>query len=207
MNPEKSASATVEVVSEGKTQNPPVIRHERGRKWTKEGDKWVHEGLQVDQMKLGTSAKLAEAINEAFPPEVICASIKTLLESQTTDRGGNTRPDVKGIDRGLYYVFAYGHGLPVQRSESISVEVDGTEVMQSRIADSPEMRRAALLALGVPLEVAEKLAGAGKLEPAAVAGSLTKGLAPVPREDVPIQPLPQTNDKETFGVDAAALDG
>jgi len=82
------------------------------------------------------------AVSECVTPERVAESVNQLLGAKRVTKTGAEFPDYRAIEAGIKLYLAYTIGLPVQRQEVVTVNVDAdTEAgMMDRLAKSPALR-------------------------------------------------------------------
>lgn len=97
---------------------------------------------------------LAELLNDDCPDALISQALQACLTATQTTRSGKIEPDNRIRLEAARLVMAYRHGTPIQRSETISVNLDADASldMRERLARSPALR----LALRKTLDEAEE---------------------------------------------------
>lgn len=99
------------------------------------------------------SKRLASQLAESFPPETIVEKLKELLNAQMVTKGGQVRPDTRTQESAMKLLLSYTIGLPVQRSENITVNVTpSSEDIQAQIAGSPALRAELAEMIGADLK-------------------------------------------------------
>jgi hypothetical protein len=88
--------------------------------------------------------EVIRAITDRVPPQKIGETIQRMLEAKRYHKDGTELDDTRTMEAGLKLYLAYVVGMPVQRSESISVNVDASTLadMEERLSKSPAMRQA-----------------------------------------------------------------
>jgi hypothetical protein len=90
---------------------------------------------------------------EAFPPEVIIEKIDELMNAEVVTKGGQIRPDTRTRESAVKLLLNYTVGLPIARSENITVNVTPSdEDIQSKIDFSPALREQLAKMIGVDLK-------------------------------------------------------
>ena len=82
------------------------------------------------------------AVSECVTPERVAESVKELLGATRATKSGAVFPDYRAIEAGIKLYLAYTIGLPVQRQEVVTVNVDADSEagMMDRLAKSPALR-------------------------------------------------------------------
>jgi hypothetical protein len=90
------------------------------------------------------SQSIARELAEKIPPDMIATGIKELIAAKRTNKRGEEEVDVRAKEAGLKLALAYRVGLPVQRVESINVNLDPDSQVgiEERLANSPALRQA-----------------------------------------------------------------
>lgn len=89
------------------------------------------------------------AVSECVAPERVAEAVGQLLTAKRLTKAGAEYPDYRAMEAGIKLYLAYTIGLPVQRQEVVTVNVDAdTEAgMMDRLAKSPALRAALRKAL------------------------------------------------------------
>ena len=84
------------------------------------------------------------AIAEQFPPTKIAKLLGELAEAECITNGGRRIPDNRTRQAALTLMLAYLIGRPVERSESVSVNLTAEDAvgLRERLAHSPALRDA-----------------------------------------------------------------
>lgn len=96
-------------------------------------------------MELGTrgavTEKIIRLITERLPPEKIAEKLDELIHATRMTKHGEVI-DTRSVEAGVKLWLAYAIGLPVQRSEAITValDADSTVGIEERLAKSPALR-------------------------------------------------------------------
>lgn len=105
------------------------------------------EGLRSGPTKLDLSdpktinKEVVVALAREVSPALVAQKIKQLLEMTRTTKAGEV-PDVRAMEAGIKLYLAYAVGLPTQRSEILTVQVDADSAvgMEERLRHSPALR-------------------------------------------------------------------
>lgn len=89
------------------------------------------------------------AVSECVKPERVAAAVGQLLTAKRVTKSGAEFPDYRAMEAGIKLYLAYTIGLPVQRQEVVTVNVDADSEtgMMDRLAKSPALRAALRKAL------------------------------------------------------------
>jgi hypothetical protein len=99
------------------------------------------------------SIRLSSMLAEAFPPEEIIEKIKELMNAEVVTKGGQVRPDTRTQESAVKLLLNYTVGLPIQRSENITVNVtESNEDIQAQIDHSPALRAELARMIGAELK-------------------------------------------------------
>ncbi len=81
------------------------------------------------------------ALARKVSPDLIADKIKELLSMTRVTKAGSI-PDVRAMEAGIKLYLAYAVGLPTQRSEVVTVNVDADSAvgMEERLRHSPALR-------------------------------------------------------------------
>ena len=81
------------------------------------------------------------ALAREVAPDLVAQKIRQLLDMTRMTKAGEV-PDVRAMESGIKLYLAYAVGLPTQRSEVISVNVDADSAvgMEERLRNSPALR-------------------------------------------------------------------
>ncbi len=102
-----------------------------------------HQDFQIQAERVrNVSQRTINLLAERIPPERVVDQLAKLLTATRTGKNGVVTPDVRAIEAGLKLWLAYGIGLPVQRSEVVSVNLDADSSVgiTDRLAKSPALR-------------------------------------------------------------------
>lgn len=88
--------------------------------------------------------KLASALAANLPEERLASAISEALTANQSNRDGTVTPDHKTRLQAASLGLAYSHGRPIERVESINVNLDPDSQLgiEERLADSPALRQA-----------------------------------------------------------------
>lgn len=114
---------------------------------SKQVDAIRDEGKRTTSRKLDLSdprtinKEVVVALSRAVAPELVADKIKQLLEMTRVTKAGEV-PDVRAMEAGIKLYLAYAVGLPTQRSEIVSVNVDADNALglEERLRHSPALR-------------------------------------------------------------------
>ena len=89
------------------------------------------------------------AVSECVTPQRVAESVNELLSAKRITKLGQEFPDYRAMEAGIKLYLAYTIGLPVQRQEVITVNVDAEteDGMADRLSKSPALRAALRKAL------------------------------------------------------------
>ena len=89
------------------------------------------------------------AVNECVTPERVAESIGQLLTAKRVTKTGAEFPDYRAMEAGIKLYLAYTIGLPVQRQEVVTVNLDADAAsdIEARLKSSPAARAALRKAL------------------------------------------------------------
>lgn len=89
------------------------------------------------------------AVSECVKPERVAEAVGQLLTAKRVTKSGTEFPDYRAMEAGIKLYLAYTIGLPVQRQEVVTVNVDADSEtgMMDRLAKSPALRAALRKAL------------------------------------------------------------
>jgi hypothetical protein len=95
------------------------------------------------------AARLAHELAQAVTGEQISLVLRQALSATTTTRAGTVEPDHKIRIEASRLLLAYSLGLPVQRTETVTValDADANAGLHERLAKSPALRSALQAAL------------------------------------------------------------
>jgi hypothetical protein len=108
------------------------------------------EGKTLEDVSPSAISKsFINAINHCISPERVAESISSLLTATRFSKGEGEIPDYRAQEAGAKLYLAYTIGLPVQRQEVVTVNVDADSEngMMDRLAKSPALRAALRKAL------------------------------------------------------------
>ena len=93
--------------------------------------------------------RLAAEIAQAVTGEQIASVLRQSLAADTVARDGTRQPDHRARLDAAKLLLAYGIGLPIQRTESVTVAIDAETGagLHERLAHSPALRSALQAAL------------------------------------------------------------
>ena len=87
------------------------------------------------------SSRLSSLLAERFPPEVIANKLNEMLKAVTVLKDGREKPDLRSREAGLKLLLNYSIGLPIQRTETVTVNVDTSmEALQEQVNMSPALK-------------------------------------------------------------------
>ncbi len=86
--------------------------------------------------------EIAEALDKEVPAEAIAKAIAAALTAETITKSGVRVIDHRSRLEGARLALAYKLGLPVQRSESVTIALDADSALgiEERLAKSPALR-------------------------------------------------------------------
>ena len=108
-----------------------------------------HQDFQIQAERVrNVSQRTINLLAERIPPERIVEQLDKLLSATRPSKGGEVM-DVRAVEAGVKLWLAYGIGLPVQRTESVTVTLDADSSLglADRLAKSPALREQLRLAL------------------------------------------------------------
>lgn len=88
------------------------------------------------------SQALSQALAKAIPPERIAAALSDALSATNITRSGAVEADTRSRLQAASLILAYQVGRPIERSESITVNVDADSDadFKVRLRNSPALR-------------------------------------------------------------------
>ena len=87
------------------------------------------------------STRLTSVLAEQFPAEVISEKIDELLNATRELKDGTILTDTRSLEAGLKLLLAYTVGKPVERTETLTVNVETTpEQLSAQIESSPALK-------------------------------------------------------------------
>ena len=105
------------------------------------------------------SKRVAQELAESMEPSEITDTIRGLITAEMMTKFG-PQPDWGAREAGVKLYLNYTVGMPTQRSEIVSINLDGVEALRERAADSPALQSA------VKRILAQKAAESGNPSPA-----------------------------------------
>lgn len=89
-----------------------------------------------------SAAEIAEALDREIPAAVIARAIAAGLVAETTTKSGIKVVDHRSRLEAARLALAYRIGTPVQRTESVNINLDADAAMgiEERLAKSPALR-------------------------------------------------------------------
>lgn len=88
------------------------------------------------------SREVLYAIHEHVDPEKVGKVIAKMLDAKRTHKNGNVLDDTRTMEAGIKLYLAYMIGTPIQRSETVNVNLDADSAvgMEERLRHSPALR-------------------------------------------------------------------
>lgn len=85
---------------------------------------------------------ITSALENQVSPEQIAATLAAALSATSTSRSGAIEPDTRSRLQAASLILAYQVGRPLERSESVNVNLDGDAALgiEERLRQSPALR-------------------------------------------------------------------
>lgn len=86
--------------------------------------------------------EIVVAMANKVAPDDIAAKVYELIHAKRETKGGAMIPDVRSMEAGIKLYLSYVVGLPIQRSEVVTVnlDADSTTGLAERLRNSPALR-------------------------------------------------------------------
>lgn len=89
-----------------------------------------------------SAMEISQALDQTIAPEQIAKVLRDALSATVTTRAGVIEPDTRSRLQAAGMILAYQVGTPIQRTESVTVNLDADSAvgMEERLRHSPALR-------------------------------------------------------------------